>query len=119
MHVTPLTASLWVKSSRRPALAPCHTPGPGWDVNVTPVKTSELRIETENRHGRLTGGKRGVGRRCRGAAGRDGCLVDLLQEADQVAARDSKLQGGAAPISTVPGERAQDLFALHHVHLAA
>src|SRR5215510_4481876 len=46
-------------------------------------------------------------------------LVDLLQEPDQVPAGDAQLQGGPAPIPTVPGQGGEDFLALHHVHLAA
>src|SRR5512144_2479139 len=67
---------------------------PVWDANVTPVE------------GRWSGGRMSRG------------LVDLLQEADQMAAGDPQLEGGPAAVSAVPGERGQHLFALQHVDLA-
>jgi len=100
-HVTRLTGGGRPNSAPSHRLGECHTPPRGWDVNVTPIKRCESRIETENRRSALTGGKR------RNAYadledGTAGGLVDLLQQADQMAARDPQLQGGAASIPAVP-----------------
>src|SRR5437667_8693761 len=54
----------------------------------------------------------------KGFAKRPG-LVDLLQQADQVPARDAELEGGAAAIAGVPRESGQNLLALEEAHLSA
>src|SRR6266851_5494329 len=46
-------------------------------------------------------------------------LVDLLEKPDQMTAGNAQLNRGPAPVSTVPGQRREDLLALQHVHLAA
>jgi hypothetical protein len=50
-------------------------------------------------------------------AGAPSRLVDLLEEADEVAAGDAELERGAAPVAAVPRECREDLLALHEVDL--
>ena len=54
-----------------------------------------------------------------GSAAREDELVDLLEQPDEMPARDPQLDRGAAPVAAVPRERREHCLALAHVHFAS